>query len=84
MNDILLRKSIQAQHFADDMVARAHKAMTSERGDIVQTVIVIGILVVAAVVVGGIIFAALKSQAGTLGKCIEQVNASAGACTKFK
>lgn len=45
-------------------------ARTEESGDVVQTILVIGIFVVIVVVVGTIIYNAVRGKADTVGKCI--------------
>lgn len=45
-----------------------------ERGDIVQTIIIIAIFVVIVLVVGNIIFAAVEGAATKTGNCIKDAN----------
>jgi len=82
MKDMLLAGAIKAQHFAEDMVSRAARAARGENGDVVQTVIIIGIFVVICVVVGGMIFNAMNAQGTKLSTCISNVNSSTG-CNTF-
>jgi hypothetical protein len=83
MKDMLLMGAIKARNFADDMADRAVRAAKGENGDVVQTVIIIGIFVVICVVVGGMIFKAMEAQGTKLSTCISGVNTSTG-CSTFK
>lgn len=83
MNDMLLMGAIKAKNFAENMTDRAARAAKGENGDVVQTVIIIGIFVVICVVVGGMIFSAMESQGKKLSTCISGVNTSTG-CSTFK
>ena len=80
---MLLGGAIKAQMFAEDMANRAARAAKGENGDVVQTVIIIGIFVVICVVVGGMIFNAMEQQGNKLSECIGNVNTSTG-CSSFK
>lgn len=85
MKDMLLMGAIKTKNFADNMTDRAVRAAKGENGDVVQTVIIIGIFVVICVVVGGMIFNAMESQGKKLSACIDGVNQQTGACkTTFK
>jgi hypothetical protein len=83
MKDMLLMGAIKTKNFADDMTDRAVRAAKGENGDVVQTVIIIGIFVIICVVVGTMITSAMKSQGSQLSKCISGVNNQAG-CNNFK
>jgi hypothetical protein len=86
MNDLILRATAKAQAATSTSVNRARSVMkgeSSERGDVVQTVIIIGIFVIICVLVGAAITAAMRSQAQTLSTCIAGVNKSAG-CAAYK
>lgn len=86
MKDMLLVGAIKTKNFADDMTDRAIRAAKGENGDIVQTIIIIGIMLVICVVVGAMITNAMKSQGTKLSQCIANVNggtASSG-CKQFK
>jgi hypothetical protein len=83
MKDMLLKGAIHTQMFAEDMANRAVRAAKGENGDVVQTVIIIGIFVVICVVVGGMIMGAMKAQGTKLSQCITNVNSSTG-CTNYK
>ena len=52
MKDMLLMGAIKTKNFADNMTERAMRASKGENGDVVQTVIIIGIFVVICVIVG--------------------------------
>lgn len=82
MNDMLLFGAIKAKNFADNMTDRAVRAAKGEQGDVVQTVIIIGIFVVICVVVGGMIMNSMKDQGTKLSDCISNVNKSTG-CKTF-
>ena len=85
MKDLMLRAAVNTQMWAADSVSRARsvlKGESSERADVVQTVIIIGIFVVICVIVGGMILAAMKSQGTKLSNCIAGVNTSTG-CTEY-
>ena len=82
MKDMLLAGAVKAQNFADAMMARAARAARGEEGDVVQTVIIIGIFVVICVVVGGMIYNAMNAQGTKLSSCISNVNSSTG-CSSF-
>lgn len=84
MKDMLLTGAIKAQYFAEDMADRAVRAAKGENGDVVQTVIIIGIFVVICVVVGGMIMGAMKAQGTKLSQCISNVNTSTGCATFSK
>lgn len=87
MKDLMLSASVKAQMFATDLASRARSAVkgdNSERGDVVQTVIIIGIFVVICVVVGGLLMSAMETQGKSLSNCIKGVgNFGEGACQKF-
>ena len=58
-----------------DKIANAGKvAKREERGDIVQTILIIAIFVVIVVVVGNILFTNINSAATKTGKCINTAN----------
>lgn len=78
MKDMLLFGAIKAQNFAEDMTDRAVRAAKGENGDVVQTVIIIGIFVIICVVVGTMLTNAMKTQGSQLSKCISGVNNTAG------
>lgn len=82
MKDMLLMGAIKTKNFADNMTERASRAAKGENGDVVQTVIIIGIFVVICVIVGGMILNAMKTQGETLSKCIEGVNTTTG-CSNY-
>lgn len=82
MNDMLLTGYLQTKNFADNMTDRAIRAAKGENGDVVQTVIIIGIFVIICVVVGGLITKAMKTQGTTLSNCIAKVNTTTG-CSTF-
>lgn len=88
MNDIMLTGAIKAHNFAhnvtQDMASRAKRVAKGEgeKGDVVQTVIIIGIFVIICVVVGTMITKAMSSQGTTLSNCISKVNTKAG-CASF-
>lgn len=82
MNDMLLAGAIKAQNFAEDMTSRAFRAARNEKGDVVQTIIIIGIFLVICVVVGGMIMAAMETQGKKLSDCISNVN-NADGCNQF-
>lgn len=82
MNDMLLAGAMKAQNFAKDMTSRATKATQNEKGDVVQTIIIIGIFLVICVVVGGMIMTAMETQGQKLSNCIANVNSSTG-CNQF-
>lgn len=84
MKDMLLTGAIKAQYFAEDMADRAVRAAKGENGDVVQTVIIIGIFVVICVVVGAMITNAMKTQGSKLSQCIAAVNNAAGCQTYGK
>lgn len=80
MKDMLLMGAIKTQNFAENMADRAARAAKGENGDVVQTVIIIGIFVVICVVVGGMIYNAMVSQGNKLSACIDGVNKQSGTC----
>lgn len=80
MKDLLLKASVNADLARQRVIARA--TQREENGDIVQTIIIIAMFVLICMVVGGILFNAIQSQANTVGECIE--NANAGACNNFQ
>lgn len=80
MNDLLLKGAI-ALDSARNKVTDLY-ASRNERGDIVQTIIIIAMFVLICVVVGTILYDAIFSQAETVGDCITNVNS--GACTDFR
>lgn len=82
MKNMLLLGAIKAQNFAENMTDRAARAAKGENGDVVQTVIIIGIFVVICVIVGGILLSSMEEQGNKLGNCIKGVNTKAG-CTEF-
>ncbi len=58
-----------------------------ENGDIVQTIIIIGIFVVICVVVGIMLTNAISSQASTVSACISDASGAAhgsGNCSMYK
>lgn len=88
MKDTLLKGAVNAQLAVRDTASRARNLMTREgredmeRGDIVQTIIIIAMFVLICMVVGGILMAAIQGQAEKVGDCIE--NSNSGACRDFK
>lgn len=59
-------------------------AHTQENGDVIQTILMIAIFVVIVVVVGTIIYNAVKSKADTVGECVKnagKVNSGGGSGT---
>lgn len=84
MKDMLLKGAINAQYFAEDMTDRAVRAAKGEKGDVVQTVIIIGIMVIICVVVGAMLTNAMKSQGTKLSQCIAGVNNVTTGCKNFK
>lgn len=84
MKDMLLMGAIKTKNFADDMTDRAARAAKGENGDVVQTVIIIGIFVVICVIVGGMILNAMKTQGSSLSKCIQGVNTTTGCAAYSK
>jgi len=85
MKDLMLNASVKTQMFAADSMRRARavaKGESSERADVVQTVIIIGIFVIICVVVGTMITNAMKTQGTKLSTCISGVNTSTG-CSQY-
>lgn len=82
MKDLMLMGAIKASNFADDMIDRGRRAAKGEHGDVVQTVIIIGIFVIICVVVGTMITKAMESQGTKLSDCIGSVNTKDG-CAAF-
>lgn len=80
MNDVML-KGVIALNNARSRVTDAYSSR-KENGDIVQTIIIIAMFVLVCVVVGGILYDAITSQANTVSNCITNVNA--GDCSDFK
>lgn len=79
---MLLMGAIKTKNFADNMTERAMRASKGENGDVVQTVIIIGIFVVICVIVGGMILSAMRSQGESLSNCISSVNTTNG-CSNY-
>lgn len=80
MKDLLLKASVNADLARQRVIARA--TQREENGDIVQTIIIIAMFVLICMVVGGILFNAIQSQANTVGECIQDANS--GKCNNFK
>jgi hypothetical protein len=60
-----------------------NEVRSNESGDIVQTILIIALFVVAVLVVGNIIFQAINKKAAQTGACIEGSTVSAaGGVTK--
>jgi hypothetical protein len=55
-----------------------NEVRSNESGDIVQTILIIALFVVAVLVVGNIIFTAIRKKADETGKCIGDANITAG------
>ena len=51
----------------------------SERGDIVSTIVMVGVFVVLAAVVGIILFNVTKAKASTVANCVNSATSCAGA-----
>lgn len=87
MKDTLLKGAVNAQIAMRDTASRARSLMSREgrnemeRGDIVQTIIIIAMFVLICMVVGGILINAIEGQAEKVGDCIE--NSNSGACRDF-
>lgn len=91
MKNVMLRSAIAAdlavRGTVSNTIARARDLMNKdsrvamERGDIVQTIIIIAMFVLIVMVVGGILMAAIQGQAEKVGQCIE--NANSGQCNNF-
>ena len=88
MKDTLLRGVVNAELAVRDTVSRARALANREsraemeRGDIVQTIIIIAMFVLICMVVGGILINAIQGQAEKVGNCIE--NSNSGQCTDFR
>ena len=80
MKDVMLRGAI-ALDTARNRVLDVYRNR-DERGDIVQTIIIIAMFVLICVVVGGILMTAIQGQAEKVGDCISDVNN--GNCNDFK
>ena len=78
MTDFLTRGYIATQNFAGDMVDKVRRERNAERGDIVQTILIIAIFVVIVIVVGGILYNAIKSKGNQVGDCISNNGAGSG------
>ena len=80
MNDLMLKGAIALDN-ARNRVTDVY-SNRKENGDIVQTIIIIAMFVLVCVVVGGILYNAITSQANTVSNCITNVNS--GKCSNFK
>jgi len=83
MKEFALRASVGAGNITGLAISRMRGLARNERGSVVETVIVIAIMVLAAVVIFGLIFNALKEQGTKISDCISGVNTN-GSCTGFK
>lgn len=54
-----------------------NEVRSNESGDIVQTILIIALFVVAVLVVGNIIFRAIREKANQTGECIKGSSVSA-------
>lgn len=80
MNDLILRGAVAADQARRNFVASTRER--AERGDIVQTVLIIAMFVLVVVVVGGMFYNAIVAQGEKVTNCIE--NSNAGACSDFQ
>lgn len=83
MKDLLLKATVGASLAKDRYVDNARDMVRKNReeGDIVQTIIIIAMFVLICMVVGGILYTAINSQAEKVSDCITSSNT--GACTNF-
>lgn len=58
-----------------------NEVRSNESGDIVQTILIIALFVVAVLVVGNIIFKAIAAKAEQTGKCISDTNVTTNGTT---
>lgn len=58
-----------------------NEVRSNESGDIVQTILIIALFVVAVLVVGNIIFKAIREKAADTGSCIANSNVSTDGTT---
>lgn len=84
MNNFALRSVVNVQTAGVRAVTNFRRKLneSSENGDVVQTVILIAIFALAAIVVGGLIVAAVRKQGSTISNCVATANS--GACANFK
>lgn len=79
MNELLLRGAVALDHAR----RRAVNGMVErhERGDIVQTVLIVAMFVLIVVVVGALFYDAIFAQGKKVTNCIK--NANTGSCSGF-
>lgn len=82
MKDLFLTATVKAA-LAKDRAANTVRSTFNgeEDGDIVQTVIIIALFVLICVVVGGLLYNAIGTQASKTSDCIVSVNS--GKCNGF-
>ena len=85
MSEFILKASVKADMLKDRIITRAvdRARDVRENGDIVQTIIIIALFVLICVVVGGILYNAINSQATKVGSCITG-GGKGGACTDYR
>ncbi len=77
MKNALLKAGVEsnlAMHRAADSMMARYKKAKNEEASVVETVIIIGIFVVICVVIGALIFNAVKAQGDKLSNCISGIN----------
>lgn len=77
-NDFLLRGAVKAQMAKH----RITEGRDGERGDIVQTILIIALLLVIVIAVFAVLTPAIQGQGKNVGDCITKANTKAG-CTTF-
>ena len=80
MNNLILRSAVAFSNARARVLDSTKERL--ERGDIVQTVLIIAMFVLIVVVVGKLFYDAIFAQAGKVTNCIE--NSNSGACRDFR
>lgn len=82
MKHFLLNASVKAALTKDRAVNTVRSTFNGEEdGDIVQTVIIIALFVLICVVVGGLLYSAIQTQATKTSNCIVSINTNS--CADF-
>lgn len=68
--------AVKAQLLIADVREGFSNATKNERGDLMQTVLLIALFAVAVIIIGGIIINALTEQAGNIEDCITGIDSS--------
>lgn len=82
MKNLFLASTVKADLARQRIIERARNQDNEENGDIVQTILIIALFVVIVVVVGGILYNAINTQAKSVGACIEGGGRKAN-CTNY-